>query len=200
MLNSPPGRLRPKGSGGLRVLAPLSPRTSDFSASFSGLFHLKAPSHHTPPPHFPLLLFAAGIFPLFGCAIIWGLGAGGSAVQDASIPRDPPASHFGIVFLVFFVLFRNRFRHPLFNVFFSFLPPFFQCFFNEFPMHFTSHFSILFGDVLEKALLQNFIFFRMPPFWATCVLHSKHNGFNTFSTSKMLGFYFGKNKKKQFFA
>ena len=185
--NSPPGRLRPKGSGGLRVLAPSFTLTSVSSASFSGLFHLKAPSQHTPPPHFPLLLFAAGIFPLFGCAIIWGLGAGGGAVQDASIPRDPPASHFGKQFQMFLVLFRYRFRHRLFNGFSWFLPPFFQCFFNEFPMHFTPLFLMFFGYVLPKTLLQNFIFFRIPPFWATC-------------TSKKLGFYFGKIEKKQFFA
>ena len=65
--NSPPGRLRPTGSGELRVLAPLSPRTFFY---FRVLPHLKAPSHHIPPPHFPFLSFAAGIFPLFGCAII----------------------------------------------------------------------------------------------------------------------------------
>ena len=85
-------------------------------------------------------------------------------MQDASMPRDPPASHFGTYFREFLVLFRYRFRHPLFNVFFSFLPPFFQCFFDEFPMQFTSLFWMLFGYVLPKSLLQKFIFFQHPPF------------------------------------
>ena len=133
-------------------------------SSISGLFHLKAPSHHTPPPHFPLLSFAAGIFPLFGCAIIFCLCAGGSAVQDTSIPRELPHPILGRISVCFLALFRYRFRHPLFNGFFSFLPPFFQCFFNEFLTHFTPLFLMLFGYVLPKTLLQNFIFFRRPPF------------------------------------
>ena len=125
---------------------------------------LKAPSHHIPPPHFPFLSFAAGIFPLFGCAIIFCLCAGGSAMQDASMPRDPPASHFGTQLKMFLLLFRYRFRHPLFHGFFSFLPPFFQCFFHEFPMEFTSLFWMLFGYVLPTSLLQKSIFFQHPPF------------------------------------
>ena len=127
-------------------------------------FPLKAPSHHIPPPHFPSLSFAAGIFPLFGSAIIFCLCAGWSAVQDTNSSARASASHFGIHFWGFFILFPYRFRQRFFHAFSCFSPPFFQCFFDEFPMQFTSLFWMLFGYVLPTSLLQKIIFFQHPPF------------------------------------
>ena len=127
-------------------------------------FPLKAPSHHIPSPHFPSLSFAAGIFPLFGSAIIFCLCAGWSAVQDTNSSARASASHFTKYFQMFFILFPYRFRQRFFYAFPCFSPPFFQCFFDEIPMQITSLFWMLFGYVLPPSLLQKIIFFQHPPF------------------------------------
>ena len=136
--------------------------------TISRALSLRAPSHHAPSPHAPFFLFAAGTFPFSECATILRVkcwrGCCAGCKHSARPPPHPILGNICLGFSNFLVLFRYRFRHPLFNGFFSFLPPFFQCFFNEFPMHFTPLFLMLFGYVLQKALLQNFIFFRRPPF------------------------------------
>ena len=123
--NSPPGRLRPKGSGGLRVRAPLSPRTFFY---FRALASKSTLSSHSSSALSPLtvcrrhlsLIWLRNNF-LFMC---WMECCAGYKQFRASF-RIP-----------FYKIFRNVF-HP-FPLPFS--ATFFLCFF----MLFTSLFSMLF--------------------------------------------------------
>ena len=142
--NSPPGRSRPKGSGELRVLCAFHRTQPLFCAPFLEHF----PSMHLLITHLlrthPSFCLPQAPFPSQSAQLFWGLCAGESAVQDASIPRDPPRTPFWRIFLTCWF--------PLVIIFSSFFGIVFFMFFHDFTSLFLMIFARNFRWILHHFL------------------------------------------------
>ena len=144
--NSPPGRLRPEGSGELHLRCSLFPMHFLVLCIFFWGLASWAPAHHAPSPHEPFFLFAAGTFPFRrvrnNLRVKCWRGCCAGCKHSARPPRIP---FWGVV--------------P--NVFGPFPLPFSAKIFSWFFMLFTSLFSMLFQWISDAFHITLFDAFRV---------------------------------------